>query len=97
MMQIMRQFCVQIIFKFYSFVHTKTELICRFQEDKTGNVHCNILKESDEYLKDKSTVVEDLKEYAMSDNTMLIKDSSFLDTLQIDKNGNKDKNQDDVL
>lgn len=42
-------------------------------------------------------VVEDLKEYAMSDNTMLIKDSSFLDTLQIDKNEDKDKNQDDVL
>lgn len=33
----------------------------------------------------------------MSDNTMLIKDSSFLDTLQIDKNEDKDKSQDDVL
>lgn len=41
--------------------------------------------------------MEDLKEYAMNDNTMLIKDSSFLDTLQIDKNDNKDKSQDDVL
>ncbi|KAL6424002.1 hypothetical protein ACFW04_009726 [Cataglyphis niger] len=33
----------------------------------------------------------------MNDNTMLIKDSSFLDTLQIDKNDNKDKSHDDVL
>ncbi|XP_072762976.1 DNA-directed RNA polymerase, mitochondrial [Anoplolepis gracilipes] len=73
----------------------KKDLVCT--EDKTDYVHSNILKESDEYLKDKSTVVEDLKEYAMSDNTMLIKDSSFLDTLQIDKDDNKDKNQDDVL
>lgn len=87
----------QIIFKFYSLASTQISNGCRFQKDKADNIHCNILKESDEYLKDKSTVVEDLKEYAMNDNTMLIKDSSFLDTLQIDKNENKDKSQDDVL
>lgn len=80
---------MKIIFKLYSFVHIKIELICRFQENKTDNV----LKESDEYLKDKSTVVEDLKEYAMSDNTMLIKDSTFLDTLQSD---NPNKSPDDM-
>jgi len=79
------------------FLYTQVSNGCQFQEDKTDNVHCNILKESDEYLKDKSTVVEDLKEYAMSDNTMLIKDSTFLDTLQIDKNEDKDKSQDYVL
>jgi len=59
-----------------------------------------ILKKSDKYLKNKSTVVEDLKEichewyyFTMLINTMLIKDSSFLDTLQIDKNEDKDKSQ----
>lgn len=41
--------------------------------------------------------MEDLKEYAMSDNTMLIKDSTFLDTLQTDKTEDEDKSQIDVL
>ncbi|XP_011259925.2 DNA-directed RNA polymerase, mitochondrial isoform X1 [Camponotus floridanus] len=74
---------------------SKKDLV--YAEDKTDNVHCNILEESDEYLKDKSTVVEDLKEYAMSDNTMLIKDSTFLDTLQNDKSDDEDKSQIDIL
>ncbi|XP_029176910.1 DNA-directed RNA polymerase, mitochondrial isoform X2 [Nylanderia fulva] len=64
-----------------------------YPEDNVDNVSHNVLKESDEYLKDKSTIVEDLKEYGMSDNTMLIKDSSFLDTLQSD---NTDKSQEDI-
>lgn len=46
------------------------------------NVHSTILKESSQYLQDMNTVVEDLKQSGISDHTMLLKDSSFLDSLQ---------------
>lgn len=70
---------------------SKKDLV--YTEDKTDNVFYNVLKESNEYLKDKSPVVEDLKEYAMSNSTTLIKDSTFLDTLQSD---NANKSPDDI-
>lgn len=52
-----------------------------------------MLKESEEYVENKSTMIENLKECDMSDNTTLIKDSTFLNTLQ--KNTENDK--DDIL
>jgi len=41
-----------------------------------------MLEESKEYVEDKSTMIENLKECGVSDNTTLIKDSTFLDILQ---------------
>lgn len=41
--------------------------------------------------------MENLKESGVSDQTALIKDSSFLNMLQGDKNKERDNNQDDTL
>lgn len=59
-----------------------------------NDTHCAILKESNE-LNDTSAIIENLKESGVNDHTALIKNSSFLNMLQIDKN--EDKIQDDVL
>ena len=60
------------------------------------DTHYVILKEFDGQLDDTSAVMENLKESDGSDQTTLIKDSSFLDMLQDDKNEEKN-NQDDTL
>nr|XP_012230354.1 PREDICTED: DNA-directed RNA polymerase, mitochondrial [Linepithema humile] len=56
-----------------------------YTEDHLDNTYNMILKESEEYVEDKSTVIENLKECGISDNTTLIKDSTFLDILQRNK------------
>lgn len=53
-----------------------------------------LLQESDEQLNDTSAIIENLKESGASDQATLIKNSSFLNMLQIE---NEDKIQDDVL
>ena len=59
------------------------------------DTHYAISKEFDGQLDDTSAVMENLKESGGSDQTTLIKDSSFLDMLQ-DKNEERN-NQDDTL
>lgn len=59
-------------------------------------IHHDILQESSEYLKDKSAIIEELKESGLTDQVTLIKDSSFLKTLQqINKNDEKNEKSDD--
>ncbi|XP_018059905.1 PREDICTED: DNA-directed RNA polymerase, mitochondrial isoform X1 [Atta colombica] len=65
-------------------------------DDKVDDTHYAILKEFDGQLDDTSAVMENLKESDGSDQTTLIKNSSFLDMLQDDKNEEKN-NQDDTL
>lgn len=60
-------------------------------------MHYAILKASDEYLGDKTAIVEELKESNISDNTSLIKDSSFVGTLhQIDESSDKNETTDEL-
>ncbi|EZA54613.1 DNA-directed RNA polymerase, mitochondrial [Ooceraea biroi] len=64
---------------------------------KVDSIHSAILKESSEYLQDTTAIVEDLKQSGVSDHTMLLKDSSFLNTLQqINKTDDKDVDQNDT-
>ncbi|XP_018368910.1 PREDICTED: DNA-directed RNA polymerase, mitochondrial isoform X2 [Trachymyrmex cornetzi] len=65
-------------------------------DDKEDDTHYAIPKEFDGQLDDTSAVMENLKESGISDQTALIKDSSFLNMLQGDKNEERD-NQDDTL
>ena len=60
------------------------------------DTHYAISKEFDGQLDDISAVMENLKESGGSDQTTLIKDSSFLDMLQDNKNEERN-NQDDTL
>ncbi|EGI66288.1 PREDICTED: DNA-directed RNA polymerase, mitochondrial [Acromyrmex echinatior] len=64
-------------------------------DDKADDTYA-IPKEFDGQLDDTSAVMENLKESGVSDQTTLIKDSSFLNMLQDDKNEETD-NQDDTL
>ncbi|KYQ53912.1 DNA-directed RNA polymerase, mitochondrial [Trachymyrmex zeteki] len=66
-------------------------------DDKVDDTHYAIPKEFDGQLDDTSAVMENLKESGVSDQTALIKDSSFLNMLQGDKNKERDNNQDDTL
>ncbi|XP_011867383.1 PREDICTED: DNA-directed RNA polymerase, mitochondrial isoform X2 [Vollenhovia emeryi] len=68
------------------------------KDGKVDDIRSTVLREPDEQLDDTSAVVENLKESGINNHTALIKGSSFLDMLQqVDKNVDKDANQDDVL